>query len=148
NGTGCPPVATAASHVVEGRPLPHAEHLAADVGRVEFGLRDSTKDRLARVPRWTISEDVAPYHRVEAVGPHDEIPRDRRRLARDMDRDAGLVLLDRRDMRVQSDGGRIDALRDRGVERRAIHDVSLSAHPPEGTLEVDRGELRSALVAH
>lgn len=64
-----------------------------------------------------------------------------------MDRDADVVLLDGRDTRVQSDGGRIDALRDRGVERRAMHDVSLSSHPPEGALEVDLCELLSALVA-
>src|SRR5206468_3731789 len=54
---------------------------------------------------------------------------------------------DRCDTRVQADRGRIDALGDRAVERRAMHDVALSSHPPEGTLEVDLGELLSALVA-
>src|SRR4029453_16494680 len=106
-----------------------------------------TEDRLAGVPRCTVAEDVCAYDRVEAVCAHEEISRDRRRLARDVHRDFGLALLDRRDARVRADGSRSHALRDRGVESRAMHDVSLAAHAPEGFLEVDLVQVVAALVA-
>src|SRR5262249_49442280 len=87
-GTRRPPLAAASSDVVEGGPLARAEPLATDVGRVEGGCRDPAEDRLPRISRRTIAENVGAHDRIEPVGAHEEISRDGRRLTGDAHRDA------------------------------------------------------------